>query len=509
MTGRRDDKSLGGEVGLSSARPADPEMQALASILSLIDDAVLAVDSGNFVRYMNEAAERLTGHSQTESIGAPLDSVLRLRDEQTLADLSCAALHQAAEAPPRLTARLRRREGDEPLVRIRAFPLHADHAAAPCMALVVRDITELRRAEAAQVRLAAIVESSEDAIISKTLEGVIESWNAAAERLFGYTAAEAVGRPITMIIPLDLRDEETYILGRLRAGERIEHFETVRLAKDGRRLDISLTISPVRDRSGHITGVSKIARDITEAKHTQRALREADRRKDEFIALLSHELRNPLAPIGNGLQFMKLLPTNTGDVAQVRDMMERQLRHLVRLVDDLLDVSRVGQNRLRLQRARVTLGEIVDNAVETVRSAIQAAGHELAVSLPATPVYLDVDLTRIAQVLGNLLSNSAKYTDAGGRIELTGTLVDGTVAISVADNGIGIATDDLPRVFDMFAQVEHAVAHSGGGLGIGLALVKGIIEMHGGTVSAQSDGLGKGSTFTVRLPAADVPGVTS
>jgi len=181
----------------------------------------------------------------------------------------------------------------------------------------------------------------------------------------------------------------------------------------------------------------------------------------------------------------------------------------VRLVDDLLDVSRVNQNRLRLQRTRVTLGEVVDNAVETMRPAIASLGHELAVSLPATPVHIDVDLTRMAQVLGNLLNNSAKYTEAGGRIELTGTLVDGTVAISVSDNGIGIAAEDLPRVFGMFTQVERAVAHSGGGLGIGLALVKGIVEMHGGSVSVQSDGPGKGSTFTVRLPAADMPGVTS
>src|SRR6185436_17797202 len=195
------------------------------------------------------------------------------------------------------------------------------------------------------------------------------SWNSAAERLFGWTAAEAVGRSITLIIPPELLEEETYILGRLRAGERIEHFETVRQTKLGRRRDISLSISPVKDRSGRIVGVSKIARDITEQKRAEAALREADRRKDEFIALLSHELRNPLAPIGNGLQFMKLLPSNTGDVAQVRDMMERQLRHLVRLVDDLLDVSRISQNRLHFRRTRVTLAEVIEHAVETARPA--------------------------------------------------------------------------------------------------------------------------------------------
>ena len=275
------------------------------------------------------------------------------------------------------------------------------------------DLTERKRGEEVQALLAAIVESSEDAIVSKTLEGKILSWNAGAERIFGYTADEAIGRPITLIIPPERIDEETSILERIRRGERIEHFETVRVAKHGRRIDISLTISPVRDAAGRIVGVSKVARDITERKQAEEALREADRRKEEFIALLAHELRNPLAPLRNGLQVLRLAGGDTNVIASARAMMERQLSHMVRLVDDLLDISRISRNKMELRRSRVLLADVVSSAVETARPLIDAAAHELTISLPEQPIFLDADLTRLAQVFSNLLTNSAKYTERG------------------------------------------------------------------------------------------------
>ena len=203
------------------------------------------------------------------------------------------------------------RDGTERPIDDSAAPMRDEAGAMVGAVLVFRDVTERKRAEEVQARLAAIVESSEDAIVSKTLDGIIRSWNAGAERLFGYTAAEAVGRSITLIIPPERLDEERVILERLRRGERVEHFETVRVAKDGRRIDISLTISPVRDAEGRVVGASKVARDITERKRTEEALREADRRKDEFLALLAHELRNPLAPLRNGLQVMRLAGDRT------------------------------------------------------------------------------------------------------------------------------------------------------------------------------------------------------
>ncbi len=370
-----------------------------------------------------------------------------------------------------------------------------------------RDVTERNRADEAQVLLAAIVDSSEDAIVSKSLEGIIRSWNAGAERLFGYTRDEAVGQSITLIIPPDLIEEERQILAQLRRGERIEHFETVRVSKTGRRLDISLSISPIRDRDGRIVGVSKVARDITESKRAQQALLEADRRKDEFLALLAHELRNPMAPLRNGLQVMRLAAGDVQAVAQARAMMDRQLGHLVRLVDDLLDVARIGQNKIELRRARISLTEVIENAVEIARPVIEAGGHELTVSLPNHAVFLDADLTRLVQVLSNLLTNSAKYTEHGGRIEVTAAQRDDAAVISVRDTGIGIPPEELSTVFGMFSQVDRSIERTTGGLGIGLALVKGLVEMHGGSVIAESAGQGMGSTFTVRLPIAGAEGL--
>ncbi len=351
------------------------------------------------------------------------------------------------------------------------------------------------------MRLAAIVESSQDAIISKTLDGVIRSWNTGAERLFNYPAHEAIGQPITLIIPPDRRDEEFEILARISQGERIEHFETVRVSKQGRLIDISLTVSPIRDRDGRIIGASKIARDITDRKRVDKALDEANQRKDQFIALLAHELRNPLAPLRNGLQVLRLAGTDTSAIAQARDMMDRQLGHMVRLIDDLLDISRVSQNKMELRRSRVLLKDVISSAVETARPAIEEAGHEFTISLPPEPVYLDADLTRLAQVFSNLLNNSAKYTERGGRILLAAERQGSEVIVSVRDTGLGIPANDLPRIFDMFSQVDRSVERSTGGIGIGLALVKGLVEMHGGKVAAMSAGEGKGSTFTVKLPA--------
>lgn len=229
-------------------------------------------------------------------------------------------------------------------------------------------------------------------------------------------------------------------------------------------------------------------------------LRESDRKKDDFIALLAHELRNPLAPIRNGLQVMRLAGGDVNAVAQARVMMDRQLTHMVRLVDDLLDVSRISRNKMELRRERVLLADAVNTAVETARPLIEAAGHDLQVSLPPGPVFLDADLTRLAQVFSNLLTNSAKYTEPGGRICLSAERRGGEVVVRVTDNGIGIPAEALPHIFDMFSQVDRSVERNTGGLGIGLALVKGLVEKHGGTVTAESEC--KGSTFTVRLPLA-------
>jgi PAS domain S-box-containing protein len=365
---------------------------------------------------------------------------------------------------------------------------------------ILVDITERKLALDASRRLAAIVESSDDAIVSKGLDGTIRSWNSAAERMFGWRAYEVIGRSITVIIPADRLAEEREVLTRIGRGETLQHYETVRQRKDGRLLDISLTVSPLRDRDGTIIGASKIARDITEQKRILNLLREADRQKDEFLAMLAHELRNPLAPISNAVQLLKLEDNDKATMDRARMVIERQLQHMVRLVDDLMDISRISRNKLVLRKERIDLARVVQSAVEAVRPLLDASGQHFHLSLPPEPVWLEADLTRLAQVFLNLLNNAVKYGDHDGRISLVARVEDGQAVVRVRDNGVGIPREMLDQIFDMFTQVDRTLERSQGGLGIGLSLVRRLVGMHGGTVEAASEGLGRGSEFIVRLP---------
>lgn len=348
--------------------------------------------------------------------------------------------------------------------------------------------------------LAAIVESSDDAIVSKTLEGRILSWNAGAARIFGYEAAEVIGKPITIIIPPELHDEERQILEQVRSGRRIDHFDTVRVTKDGRRVDISLTVSPVRDARGAVIGASKVARDITERKRAEQALRDADRRKDEFLAMLAHELRNPLAPIRYALAAARMPGRTAEQRRRAEEVVERQVAHMSRLLDDLLDVSRVTRGTLVLKKSRTELTSVIGAAIETARPYIDAKQHRLSLELPTQPVQLEADAVRLAQVFVNLLINAAKYTDPGGDIRVRATQLANEVLVAVRDNGIGIPPAVMPRLFTLFSRADPSGARTPEGLGVGLALVRGLIALHGGAVTASSEGAGRGSEFTVRLP---------
>jgi PAS domain S-box-containing protein len=363
-----------------------------------------------------------------------------------------------------------------------------------------RDVTGLKHASETQAILSAIVNSSDDAIVSKTLDGIIQSWNQGAQRLFGYTPAETIGKSINLLIPPELQAEERSILERLRRGERIDHFETVRITKDGRRIDISLTVSPIRDVTGRVVGASKVARDISDRKRIEQDLLENDRRKDEFLATLAHELRNPMAPIRNSLEIMKRASGDLGLVEQARGTMDRQVAQMERLIEDLLDISRITRNRLELRNQTVDLASVVQHAVEGCRPLAEAAGHQVTVNLPPEPVLLHGDPVRLAQVFGNLLNNACKYTAPGGKIAITVERQGNEVLVSVKDNGGGISPETLPLIFDMFTQGDRTLERSQSGLGIGLTLVKQIVELHHGQVRATSDGLGRGSEFQVRLP---------
>jgi PAS domain S-box-containing protein len=359
--------------------------------------------------------------------------------------------------------------------------------------------------------LAAIVDSSDDAIVSKTLEGRILSWNRAATRIFGYEPHEVIGKPITIIIPPELHAEEREILDKLRRGERIDHFDTVRVTKDGRRVAISLTVSPVRGVDGRVIAASKVARDISGRKlaeqrlrQSEEALRLADRRKDEFLALLAHELRNPLAPIRYALAANKKPGRTPEQCRRAEEIIERQVTHMSRLLDDLLDISRITRGALGLKKTRAELTSVIGAAIETARPILDEKQHTLLLDLPSQPVQLEADVVRLAQIFSNLLINAAKYTDPGGRIQLRAVQQDTEVIVSVSDNGIGIAAEMLPQVFNMFFQSHSALGRAEGGLGVGLSLVRGLLALHGGSVEARSEGPGRGSEFIVRLPLGAV-----
>jgi PAS domain S-box-containing protein len=355
--------------------------------------------------------------------------------------------------------------------------------------------------------LAAIVDSSDDAIVSKTLEGRILSWNAGAERIFGYKANEVIGRPITLLIPPELFHEEEQILGKVRRGERVDHFDTIRVTKDGRRINISVTVSPIRNAAGRVVGASKVARDVSERKRAERilsenqqALRDADRRKDEFLALLAHELRNPLAPIRYALAIAQKADRTPEQTQRAEAVIARQVAHMGRLLDDLLDSSRITRGTLELKKVRAELTSVIGAAIETSRPSVLTKQHELLVDLPKQPLVLEADPMRLAQVFSNLLLNASKYTDAGGQITLRAVQDKDEVVVSVRDTGMGISPEMLPQLFHPFTQAPETRGRSEGGLGIGLALARGLTELHGGRIEAHSAGLGSGSEFIVRLP---------
>ena len=330
---------------------------------------------------------------------------------------------------------------------------------------IAREIGEQRRAESAQAHLAAVVQSSDDAIISKDLDGVVTSWNGAAERLYGYGAEEMVGKPIRNIIPADLQGEEDHILRLIRSGERVEHFETWRVRKDGWRVDVAITVSPVPDGRGRIVGASKIARDIT-------AQREAQRKKDQFLAVLAHELRNPLAPVRNAISLSRVPGLSEEQRSRAQSIAERQIEHMARLLDDLLDVSRISTGRVELKRERVELRELVSNAVDATRALMESRRHRMRVAQLKEPIWLNADPVRVTQIFTNLLTNAAKYTDDGGDIVLTTRREDDFAVVSVRDTGIGFTPQTSRRLFTLFSQDENALARAAGGLGIGLALVR-------------------------------------
>jgi PAS domain S-box-containing protein len=414
----------------------------------------------------------------------------------------------------------RRRSGGNALIMLRLTPKEA--AASRFVALNVQ-IEQLTREVARRIRaeqdlhaqremLRVTLSSIGDAVITTDLEGRVTFMNPVAEAHTGWTQQEALGQPLEAVF--DIRNEETGESVESPARKVLETGlvvglanHTVLIRKDSKELPIDDSGAPIQDSAGQLLGVVLVFHEISERRKMERelrrqtaALRDADERKNQFLAMLAHELRNPLAPLHNGVQILRSLHRIPIDTDRLADMLERQTRQLTRLVDDLLDISRITRGAIRLEKAPTPLAAVIEHAVETVRPMIDERRHRLHIELPPDTVVVNADLARLSQVFCNLLTNAAKFMEPGGEIAVTARCRHSDAVVSVRDRGVGLSEEFLPHIFDLFTQGARGLDRAHGGLGIGLTLVKTLIDMHGGDVSVSSAGLGKGSEFTVRLP---------
>ncbi|HEX8784908.1 MAG TPA: ATP-binding protein, partial [Telluria sp.] len=377
--------------------------------------------------------------------------------------------------------------------------------------VVVNDVTERSDADQAlrhaldQTR--ALLENTPLAAVEWGPDGLVRMWNRRAEQLFGWTAPEAIGRrfdALELVFPGD-RSAVEQLLGELLHGRDYVSGENRNLTRDGRVLVCEWHNSVLRNERGEIETVFSLALDVTERKQAMDQLRESDVRKDLFIATLAHELRNPLAPIANAASLLLTQHLPPERIEWMAAMINRQSARMARLLDDLLDVSRISRGKIELRREPVELGAMVHEALQTSMPLIESGRHHVELALADVPVWVDADPVRIAQVMSNLLNNAAKYTRPGGRIEVGLAIEDGEALFAVSDNGIGIEPDMLQQVFDAFVQVGSARHLAQGGLGIGLSLARGLVELHGGSLSVVSEGRDRGSTFLMRLPLCAAP----
>ncbi len=365
----------------------------------------------------------------------------------------------------------------------------------------VRDITLRKDAEEERSRLAAIVDSSNDSIIAKTLEGIIISWNRAAERLYGYKAAEVISQSISILVPPDRPLEIQEILNRLKQGEKIEELETVRVRKDGQHINVALTISPIKNGSGKIIGASSIARDITERRRAQRQIEEASRLKSEFTSTVSHELRTPLAISKEALSL--ILRGKVGDVAEKQKeiliLANANLDRLAFLINDVLDFAKMEAGKLEVHKELIDIIPILQESYDGWKLKADSQKIDLRLTAPDKPIILLVDKIKFLQILANLLNNALKFTPEGGRINLRVEDMPAVVKFSVMDTGPGIAQEDIQKLFQKFQQLKRTPGPGYQGTGLGLNIAESLIKIHGGTIHVESE-LGKGSQFVFTLP---------
>ena len=450
-----------------------------------------------------------TGQTVEQWLGWGWADVIHPDDQE--ATVASWKLAHATTAPVMAEYRLRRHDGEYHWMSVNVVPVMDAAGVLRAWVGTNTDITEQRRAEKArresEERLRAATALVSDLIWTNNADGLMEGEQSGWGDFTGQSREQYQGYGWSTVIHPDDAQPTLAAWNSAVAEKRTFVFEHRVRRHDGQWRLCSVRAMPIFRGNGSIREWVGVHTDITEQRRDEEKLKrlavelsEASLRKDEFLATLAHELRNPLAPIRNGLQLIKLAGGQNETMEQARSMMERQLTQMVRLVDDLMDVSRISQGKLELRRERIPLASVLHSAVESSRSLIEKMDHELSVTLPAQPLYVDADITRLAQVFLNLLNNAAKYSDRGAHIKVNVERQGSDAVVTVKDTGIGIAPDHLPRLFDMFMQVDRSLEKSQGGLGIGLTLVKRLVELHGGGIEATSEGPGKGSEFVVRLP---------
>jgi PAS domain S-box-containing protein len=492
----------------ASIEQAIYEREYTKAILNTVVDPMVVLDSDLRVQTANRAFYSMFGASRENAQGVPLRDLGN--DDWKALDLWASlkailsdntGLH-GLEIECDFSAVGRR------TVLLDAHRLSRDSDA--MILLVFRDITERKRTENALRR---------DQEIFKLVHSIGKvghwEWNAQTgenkwspeiEALYGLKPGTFGGSYegwAKLLHPDDLAGAEADVRRAIETGKYLTEFRVI--WPDGSVHWLEARGNVFKDENGAPERLMGVNMDITERKRIEEALKDASRRKDEFLATLAHELRNPLAPIRNAVELLRQGGDDAAVIDTVHRMMERQLGQMVRLIDDLLDIARITSEKLRLRKERVELASVVQSAVEETRPLIQAQSHQFSLTIPPGPVHLVADPTRLAQVFSNLLNNAAKYTEKGGHIWLTVERLDGEVSVSVRDTGIGIDVTNLPHIFEMFSQAAPALERSQGGLGVGLALVRGLVELHGGSIDARSGGRGAGSEFIVRLPVAHMP----
>jgi PAS domain S-box-containing protein len=489
----------------------------LATTLHSIGDAVISTDTEGSIRFMNPEAERLTGWQQASGRGKPLAEVFRIIGEHTRAPVDSPAIQVLQKCSKVQLANhkiLVARGGTERAIADSGAPILDDAGRVLGMVLVFRDASAERAAERnLQLRdaeLQIINDHARFPIVHLDRRHHYIFVNRAYAERFGLTPEQCAGKHIREVAgELAYRSVRPHIEAVL-AGQTVEfESEIPYQAPLGTRWMRCIYAPVHRSEDEEARSLVATVTDITDRKEaeemlrrSQAALEEADRRKDEFLATLSHELRNPLAPIRMAARIIALPEITSQQLQWAQNVLQRQVGHMALLLDDLLDIARITQGKLDIRMERVTINGIVDSAVEGARPLIDGKNHHLTVTLPPEALTIKGDPLRLSQVISNLLTNAAKYTDPGGHIDLRVVSQDGALSLSVKDDGIGIAPGSIDRIFEMFSQIEVISGRSEGGLGIGLALVKGLTELHGGTVEVRSDGLGHGSEFILHLPVA-------